>query len=104
MSLMLRAHYNFDATFILFARHLKYFFMKSKFKNFAKSKDAFEKHADDVTFGIRSSPKFLMLCVNKKKLKVRVKPPQKFKSFKRYLKKLGGGIYTPPSKPLPLLV
>ena len=57
MSLMLHSHYNFDATFRLFAIHLKRFYTKSKFKKGKKSIGAFEKHADDVTSGCLILPK-----------------------------------------------
>ena len=51
ISLMVRAHYNFETTFRLFANILSAFYTKSKSKNGGKSIGAFEKHSDDVTYG-----------------------------------------------------
>ena len=48
---MWQAHYNFNITFRLFAKHLKRFYTKSEIKNGGKSIGAHEKHVDDVTFG-----------------------------------------------------
>ena len=49
--MMLHAHYTFDTTLRLFTKHLKRFYTKFKLKNDRKSIGAFEKHADDVTYG-----------------------------------------------------
>ena len=82
---MLHAHYNFDGTFRLFTKYLKRFLREIYVQKFKKFLGAFEKRADDVTFGGPiSSPKFQKLFVNKN-LKVRMTIPQKVKSFRRYL-------------------
>ena len=51
MSLMLHAHYNFDTSFKLLAKHLKRFFTQNLSLKTPKNLGAFEKHAYDATSG-----------------------------------------------------